>query len=96
MAHKRLTYKDIPIGRRKETATKALGKLKEALSNPVLTPEQDVTLRARIDHINKWAAGKLETDEVPADKKPKKPKRDKVTHHEVVVEESLTLEEEGP
>ena len=91
MAHKRLTYLDIPAPRRKNTASKALGKLKEALANPILTPEQEDTLRARIAHLTQWTAGRLEVNETPANKKPKKPK-----HHEVVVEESLTLEEGGP
>ena len=91
MAHKRLTYLDVPAPRRKATASKALGKLKEALANPILTPEQEATLRARIDHLTQWTAGNLEVAEVPAGKKAKKAK-----HHEVVVEESLNLEEDGP
>ena len=82
MAHKRLTYLDIPAARRKATAAKALGKLKEALSNPALTAEQDTTLRTRITHLNQWAAGKLAVQGG--------------THHEVEVYESLTLSEEGP
>lgn len=98
MAHRRLTYLDIPEARRKTTASKALEKLKESLGNPVLTPEQDAKIRARINHLNKWTAGKLEANEVPAEKKSMKAKgkEDKPAHHEVVVEETLTIDEEGP
>jgi len=77
-----------------------MSKLKEALTNPVLTPEQEATIRARIDHLTQWTAGNLEADEVPDNKKPQKAEKGKKgkkgKHHEVVVEESLNLEEEGP
>lgn len=59
MAHKHLTYLDIPSKRRRETASKALGRLKETLGNPTLTGDQETAVRAKIERLNKWASGTL-------------------------------------
>jgi hypothetical protein len=59
MAHKHLTYLDIPANHRRLTAGKNLTRLKESLGNPALTPEQRETILARIEHVTKWAAGTL-------------------------------------
>ena len=59
MAHKHLNYLDIPAPRRRATAAKALGRLKESLANPTLTEEQVGVVHAKIAHLNKWAAGTL-------------------------------------
>ena len=64
MAHKHLSYLDIPAARRRATASKVVGRLKESLTNPALTEEQAVALREKIDHLNKWASGNVPTNHV--------------------------------
>jgi len=59
MGHKRLTYLDIPESRRRETAGKALSRLKDALGNPALTVDQAVAIRSKMSRLNQWAAGQL-------------------------------------
>lgn len=59
MAHKHLTYLDIPANQRRMMAAKSLTRLKESLGNPVLTQEQQATILERIDRVTKWAAGNL-------------------------------------
>lgn len=59
MAHKHLTYLDIPAARRRATASKTIAQLKESLGNPILSEEQKSTLAERIDRVNKWASGTL-------------------------------------
>ena len=65
MALKHLTYLDIPPAKRKATATKAIIRLKETLSNPALTSEQKDAIHNRLAHLSKWVAGaRPQTDHV--------------------------------
>ena len=59
MGHNRLTYLDIPESRRRETAGKALSRLKDALGNPALTVDQAAAVRGKITRLNQWAGGRL-------------------------------------
>lgn len=59
MAHKHLTYLDIPAVRRRATAAKSLERLKDSLGNPALTSEQMEAVRDKIAHLNQWAAGTI-------------------------------------
>jgi hypothetical protein len=59
MAHKHLTYLDIPAVRRRQTASKTLGRLKESMANPTLTEEQSAALKAKINRISQWASGTI-------------------------------------
>lgn len=59
MAHKHLTYLDIPMARRRATASEAAARLKKSLGDPSLSTEQVDAVKDRLDRINKWAAGNL-------------------------------------
>jgi len=60
MAIKSLNYLSIPERQRKRVATQETLKLKNALTNPALTPEQTQKVKDRIEHLNRWGSGRLE------------------------------------
>ena len=95
MGHDRLNYLDIPPARRRNAAVKALTRLKDALGNPALTPEQVEAISTRIDHLNKWAAGTFEIpEEAQKGKKRAKAKaKAKGSKHLVTVTEKVPVEE---
>lgn len=59
MAHKHLSYLDIPKSRRRVTAGKVISQLKDSLGNPALTDEQRTAVLSKIDQLNQWASGTL-------------------------------------
>jgi hypothetical protein len=60
MAVKSLNYLDIPERKRRQVAAQETLKLKNALTNPALTPEQVQKIMDRIEHLNRWGSGRLE------------------------------------
>lgn len=60
MAVKSLNYLDIPERQRRRAASQETLKLKNALTNPALTPEQVQKIKDRIEHLNRWGSGRLE------------------------------------
>lgn len=60
MAIKSLSYLDIPERQRRKATVQETLKLKNALTNPALTPEQIQKIRDRIEHLNRWGSGKIE------------------------------------
>ncbi len=88
MAIRHLTYKSIPRQRRKQQAARASAKMREMLQlNPVLTDEQREAIKAKNVHLQKWVNGDLDEGEPPV------VVLAAPVHHEVVVEETLGIEE---
>jgi hypothetical protein len=99
MAVKQLTYKDIPQRKREKAAAKAALEVKVSIVNAV-TEEQRAKHVARLEILQKWAAGQLPVidrrarkaeagEELKAEKKATR----KGKAHKVSISEKLSLEE---
>ena len=56
MGIRSLTYLDVPLKRRKESAGKALARIRERLNDPTTPPEQAEKLRVQMAAMEQWAA----------------------------------------
>jgi hypothetical protein len=59
MAIRSLTYTDIPLAKRQETASKALDRLRERLNDPSTNPEQLPLLTQQLAKLEQWASDPL-------------------------------------
>lgn len=90
MSVKRLNYLQIPVGQRRTMAKQARAQIKMAMNNnPAMTADDKAKYVERLDKLAKWEAGTLAVSEQPT------PSLVAGTNHEVVVSESVSVEEEG-
>lgn len=62
MAIRSLTYLDIPAGKRKDSASKIINKVREQLNDPLTTVEQAQKLQDRLILLEQWANGSIPTE----------------------------------
>jgi hypothetical protein len=55
MAIRSLTYTDIPLAQRRESAAKTLERIKERINDPVVTPELRQQLTQQLVKLEQWA-----------------------------------------
>lgn len=65
MATRSLTYLDIPVTIRQESASNARTNLQAMLASPVYTEEQREAIQRQIAFLTTWEAGKLEVEGLP-------------------------------
>ena len=64
----RLTYLDLTPGQRTEAAKAARQRVRTAMANPLLTPDQQVALQAHLRLIDNWESGRIPVSAHPEQK----------------------------
>lgn len=65
MAIRHMTYRDIPEDKRREAAGLARNRLRSALGNSFLAPEQAAAIHAQIEQLDLWERGEMPVGGVP-------------------------------
>jgi len=67
MSVKRLNYLSIPVGKRRLMAKQARHQIRQAMNNnPVISDEDAVKYKERLDKLAQWEAGTLEGAVAPS------------------------------
>lgn len=109
MTIQRINYLAISEDLRKKGAAKRRENLHNLLASPLLTDEQRLVVREKLDHVRQWEHGELEVEVLPGETIPEevlkkvqaKKDRDKLRvqaregrNHPVEVEETIEVGEE--
>lgn len=62
MAVRSLTYLDIPVAKRQESAARILSRFRERINDPLTTPEQAGQIAEQIAKLEHWVRGTIPTE----------------------------------
>ena len=64
MAIKHVSYLDIPAPKRQKMAAQSVGRIREQLNDPTISPEAVDQLMTKLSNLEKWVRGELPAPEL--------------------------------